>query len=88
MVNNEAPRDPQTTTDEVPDQPETIATPDTNVRSPGQGPGDPTRFNRNPEAPDRETQRASPVPALASGMFLPVILLIIVAVVVIVWIAM
>lgn len=71
-----------------PAQPEASDPPDTSVRQPGMGPSDSVQFDQNENVPPRETQQGAPVPAFASGMFFPVIILLIVAVVIILWLAL
>lgn len=68
---------------EVPDQPDTHDPPDQRLREPGRGPSDKIEFDRNENVEPRESQLPARSPLLASGMFFPVIILSVVAVVVI-----
>lgn len=50
------------------------------------GPDDPIRFEEDTDAvPPRETESAVPAPTVAAGMFLPVIILSVVALILILW---
>jgi hypothetical protein len=70
--------------DDLQDQEEIYDAPEARVREPGQGPGDPIRFDGDRNVPSRETESAAPGPTIATGMFLPVAILLIVAIVLIV----
>lgn len=70
------------------DQPVASDPPDTSVRRPGMGPSENIDFDENENVPPRETQHGAPVPALATGMFFPVIILGVVAVIVILWLVL
>jgi len=90
-VRNEVPAssgEPVSRPTQTPDQPETIATPDRSVREPGKGPGQDVEFDRNPVMADDDSARPAKAGAVGSGMFFPVIIVIIVAIVLIIWFLM
>ena len=70
---------------ETPDQPVTIEGPEPYVRKPGMGPREAIHFDGNPELPSREYESPAPAFKLAAGMFLPVVILVLVAIIVIIW---
>lgn len=72
----------------ITDQPETIDLPDGADRNTPPGSHDPTRFNHDERVPGRETESARRAPLVATGMFLPVVILLVVAVIVILWFVM
>ena len=70
---------------DLPDEREMTDTSTSRSREPGQGLDDPIRFDGDDNVPPRETESAGPAPMLATGMFLPVVILAIIAIVLIVW---
>jgi|GEM_PF-2976928 len=73
---------------QITDQPETIDLPDNTDRNTPPNAQDPTRFNHDEQVPSRETASAGRAPLMATGMFLPVVILLVVAVVVILWLVL
>jgi hypothetical protein len=73
----------QTEINERRDRPQRVDTDDSRVREPGMGPGDPIRFDGDRNVPPREEESVAPGPTIATGMFLPVVILAIVAIVLI-----
>ena len=49
------------------------------------GPDDPIRFEDADAVPTRETESVAPAPTVVAGMFLPVIILTVVAIILILW---
>lgn len=72
----------------VSDQPGVIGTPGTGAPESGNDADDPVRFDHEGGVPSREKQSPGSGPALATGMFLPVLIVAIVAIVVILYMAL
>ena len=70
------------------EQPEIVDTPESGVNQPEVSPDEPLRFDGERSQVKREEQAVSRAPALATGMFLPVVVILIVAIVVIIWIVL